>query len=198
LIAGEAVTENDTQWPRYQVFLQEKTGAPHQDVGSVHAPDSELALQNARDVFVRRPECINLWVVPVDEIFSRTAQELASEGLVGDAVAPESGEAELFTYCVFAKKRSAGAQTFMGEVEAASPEQAMQRALEKFVDEKPPFAWWVFPKRCIVQSEQESIDSMFAPARHKSFRMSTDFHTLTEMRKILAQAKEGKEKRDGS
>jgi ring-1,2-phenylacetyl-CoA epoxidase subunit PaaB len=188
----------DTQWPRYQVFLQEKTGAPHQDVGSVHAPDSEMALQNARDVFVRRPECINIWVVPVDEIFSRTAQELASKGLVADATAPESGETETLTYCVFAKKRSAGTQTFIGEVEASSPEQAMRRALEKFVNEKPPFAWWVFPKRCVVQSEQEAIDSMFAPARQKSFRMSTDFHTLTEMRKILALAKEGKKNSDGS
>lgn len=192
------MTQSDTQWPRYQVFLQEKAGAPHQDVGSVHAPDSEMALQNARDVFVRRPECVNIWVVPVEEIFSKTVQELAAEGLASEATTHVSGEIEIQTYCVFAKKRSAGTQTYIGEVEAASSRQAIQRALEKFKNEKSPFAWWVFPKGCIVQSEQDAIDSMFAPAKHKSFRMSTDFHTLTEMRKILAQAKDVKKISDGS
>jgi ring-1,2-phenylacetyl-CoA epoxidase subunit PaaB len=192
------MTQSDTQWPRYQVFLQEKTGAPHQDVGSVHAPDSEMALQNARDVFVRRPECVNIWVVPVEEIFSKTAQELATKGLASEATTQVSGEIEIQTYCVFAKKRSAGTQTYIGDVEAASSGQAMQRALEKSKDEKSPFAWWVFPERSIVQSEPDAIDSMFAPAKHKSFRMSTDFHTLTEMRKILAQAKDEKKISDGS
>lgn len=191
------MAQSDTQWPRYQVFLQEKSGAPHQDVGSVHAPDSEMALQNARDVFVRRPECVSIWVVPVEEIFSKTAQELATKGLAPEELARESRQTEIQTYCVFAKKRSAGTQTHIGAVEATSPEHAMKRALEEFLDEKPAFAWWVFPKRSIVQNEQDAIDSMFAPARHKSFRMSTDFHTLTEMRKIMAQAKGEKKSIDG-
>ena len=44
----------DTQWPLYEVFEQERPGQPHRNAGAVHAPDPELALQNARDVFVRR------------------------------------------------------------------------------------------------------------------------------------------------
>jgi ring-1,2-phenylacetyl-CoA epoxidase subunit PaaB len=184
------MNQSDTQWPRYQVFLQEKANAPHQDVGSVHASDSEMALQNARDVFVRRPPCVNIWVVPVTEIFTRTAQELATKGLDAENIAKETEGAEILAYCVFAKKRSAGTQAYIGEVEAASPVQAMKRALEKFLDDKAPFAWWVFPKRSIIQNEQDAIESMFAPAQHKSFRMSTDFHTLTEMRRIIAQAKD--------
>lgn len=192
------MTQSDTQWPRFQVFLQEKTNTPHQDVGSVHAPDSEMALQNARDVFVRRPECVSLWVVPVTEIFSRTAQELATKGLDAEKVDNGNAGAEILAYCVFAKKRSAGTQTYLGEVEAAGPVQAMKRALDKFVDDKPPFAWWVFPKRSIVQSGPDAIESMFAPAKDKSFRMSTDFHTLTEMRRILAQAKDESKRNESS
>ncbi len=74
----------DTQWSRYQVFLQEKPGTPHQDMGSIHAPDREMALLNARDVFVRRPACVSLWIVPVQSIFSRTAQEIQENGLATD------------------------------------------------------------------------------------------------------------------
>jgi 1,2-phenylacetyl-CoA epoxidase PaaB subunit len=140
-------------------------------------------------VFVRRPECVSLWVVPVAEIFARTAQELATKGLDAETVEKGTQEAEVLTYCVFAKRRSAGTQTCIGEVEAASHVRAMQRAVDKFLNDEPAFAWWVFPKRSIAQNERDTIESMFAPARDKSFRMSTDFHTLTEMRRIMARAK---------
>jgi ring-1,2-phenylacetyl-CoA epoxidase subunit PaaB len=71
----------DTQWPRFIVFQQAKVDAPHQYAGSVHAPDAEMALMNARDVFVRRPTCVSLWVVPSTAVFSRTAEELAEKPL---------------------------------------------------------------------------------------------------------------------
>lgn len=51
-------------WPLWEVFLQEAQGEPHRHAGSVHAPDAELALQNARDVYTRRGEAISIWVVP--------------------------------------------------------------------------------------------------------------------------------------
>ncbi len=55
-------------WPLWEVFTQPTTGAPYQHAGSVHAPDAELALQNARDVYTRRGEAVSLWVVPSTEI----------------------------------------------------------------------------------------------------------------------------------
>ncbi len=50
----------------WEVFIQKETGAPHEHAGSIHAADSELALQNARDVFARRGEVVSLWVVPAN------------------------------------------------------------------------------------------------------------------------------------
>lgn len=187
----------DSQWPRYQVFLQEKQGAPHQDVGSVHAPDAEIALQNARDVFVRRPECINLWVVPAEAILSKTAQELdawrtaQSEDLTSSEASQDvnqSGE----LYYVFNKARSAGTQTLVGTVNASSPDHALEIALQKFLVEPPAFAWWIFPERIVIRSEPDDIDSLFAPSLDKTFRMSTDFHTVSTMRQIHA-AKESQQ-----
>jgi ring-1,2-phenylacetyl-CoA epoxidase subunit PaaB len=48
----------------YEVFQQGREGDPMTHVGSLNAPDDELALQYARDVFSRRYEALRLWVVP--------------------------------------------------------------------------------------------------------------------------------------
>ena len=53
----------DTQWDTYEVFHQTKRGEPHVHVGSVHAPDPQMALQMARDQFARRLSCASIWVV---------------------------------------------------------------------------------------------------------------------------------------
>lgn len=47
----------------YEVFRQEKDGDPMRHGGSVLAPDRELALHYARELFGRRQESRRLWVV---------------------------------------------------------------------------------------------------------------------------------------
>jgi len=64
----------DTQWDTYEVFHQTKKGDPHMYVGSVHAPDPEMALQMARDQFARRLKCVSLWVVNSKNIASTDYQ----------------------------------------------------------------------------------------------------------------------------
>jgi ring-1,2-phenylacetyl-CoA epoxidase subunit PaaB len=54
----------DSQWPLWEVFTQGAHGEPFEHAGSVHAADAEHAMQNARDVYTRRGEAVNLWVVP--------------------------------------------------------------------------------------------------------------------------------------
>jgi ring-1,2-phenylacetyl-CoA epoxidase subunit PaaB len=66
-VTDEAPT-GQTQWPLWEVFTQPATGKPHEHAGSVHAPDAELALQNARDSYARRGEAVSLWVVRADAI----------------------------------------------------------------------------------------------------------------------------------
>lgn len=53
----------DTQWTLWEVFVQEEGGTAHVHAGSVHAPDREMALQSARDVYARRGRVTSLWVV---------------------------------------------------------------------------------------------------------------------------------------
>ena len=55
-------------WPLWEVFIRSKGGLSHKHVGSVHAPDVELALRHARDVYTRRLEGVSLWVVQSSDI----------------------------------------------------------------------------------------------------------------------------------
>lgn len=58
----------DTQWPVFEVFHQQARGEPHAHVGSIHAPDAEMALVLAKEQYARRQACVNLWVVPIEAI----------------------------------------------------------------------------------------------------------------------------------
>ena len=53
----------------YEVFEQKKRGTHHMHVGSVHAPNSELAMMFAKEQYTRRGNCVNLWVVKTSEIY---------------------------------------------------------------------------------------------------------------------------------
>ena len=59
-------TEN--QGPLWEVFIQSKPGLAFKHVGSVHAFDKDMAIENARDIYTRRGEGTSLWVVPSKEI----------------------------------------------------------------------------------------------------------------------------------
>ncbi|MEP7170733.1 MAG: 1,2-phenylacetyl-CoA epoxidase subunit PaaB [Bacteroidota bacterium] len=67
--------DNDTQWQLWEVFTQEQSGAPHEHAGSVRAPDKEIALLNARDVYSRRKEAVNIWVVLAENIVASTPED---------------------------------------------------------------------------------------------------------------------------
>ncbi len=55
-------------WPLWEVFIRPRQGLAHKHVGSLHAPDGEMAVQNARDVYTRRREGQSIWVVRSSEI----------------------------------------------------------------------------------------------------------------------------------
>ncbi len=58
----------DHGWPLWEVFVRPKRGLSHTHAGSLHAPDAESAVQNARDAYTRRAEGVSVWVVPSTSI----------------------------------------------------------------------------------------------------------------------------------
>ncbi|HTK02542.1 MAG TPA: 1,2-phenylacetyl-CoA epoxidase subunit PaaB [Bordetella sp.] len=59
---------DDKDWPLWEVFIRGQHGLAHKHVGSLHAPDAEMALMNARDVYTRRNEGLSIWVVRAADI----------------------------------------------------------------------------------------------------------------------------------
>ena len=54
---------NKKNWPLWAIFIRSKNGLSHKHVGSLHAADAEMAIENARDVYTRRNEGVSIWVV---------------------------------------------------------------------------------------------------------------------------------------
>ena len=53
-----------SNWPLWEIFIRSKSGLSHKHVGSLHATDAKMAIDNARDVYTRRMEGVSIWVVP--------------------------------------------------------------------------------------------------------------------------------------
>ena len=54
--------------PLWEIFIRGQHGLNHRHVGSLHAPDAEMAMRHARDVYTRRNEGVSIWVVPSSAI----------------------------------------------------------------------------------------------------------------------------------
>jgi ring-1,2-phenylacetyl-CoA epoxidase subunit PaaB len=52
----------------WEVFIRSNRGIDHKHAGSLRAPDAEMAMQNARDLYTRRMEGVSIWVVPSSQI----------------------------------------------------------------------------------------------------------------------------------
>ncbi|MDN5937869.1 MAG: 1,2-phenylacetyl-CoA epoxidase subunit B [Salinisphaera sp.] len=54
---------NMNEWPLWEIFIRSAHGLSHRHVGSLHAADAKMAIENARDVYTRRNEGVSIWVV---------------------------------------------------------------------------------------------------------------------------------------
>lgn len=146
-----------------------------------------MALQMARDVFVRRPEAVALWVVPAEVIYTRTREELTTSVIARSAQHDEAiSPANPQTFHVFGKLTEQGQASQLGEVQAASPAEALRSALEKFRD-KSVLRWYIFPAVAVTKSDPADAAPMFAPARDKKYKDQAEYPVVTMMRQIRAK-----------
>ncbi len=64
--------------PLWEVFIRSKQGLDHKHVGSLHAADAQMAIENARDVYTRRMEGVSIWVVESKCIHATNPDETES------------------------------------------------------------------------------------------------------------------------
>ncbi|MCO6486324.1 MAG: 1,2-phenylacetyl-CoA epoxidase subunit B [Saprospiraceae bacterium] len=62
-------------WPLWEVFIRSRNGLDHKHVGSLHAADWQMAIENARDVYTRRNEGVSIWVVESRHIHASDPEE---------------------------------------------------------------------------------------------------------------------------
>ena len=62
-------------WPLWEIFIRSKQGLDHKHVGSLHAADAQMAIENARDVYTRRMEGVSIWVVESKYITASNPEE---------------------------------------------------------------------------------------------------------------------------
>ena len=67
----------ENQGELWEVFIQSKAGQPFKHVGSIHAFDKNMAIENARDTYTRRGEAHSMWVVKSQEIVNVSMSEAA-------------------------------------------------------------------------------------------------------------------------
>ena len=64
-----------SDWPLWEIFVRSQHGLAHKHVGSLHAPDARMAINNARDVYTRRNEGVSIWVVRSSDISASDPQD---------------------------------------------------------------------------------------------------------------------------
>lgn len=79
--AGDSTISADAakkEWPLWEVFIRSRQGLDHKHVGSLHAADAQMAIENARDVYTRRQEGVSIWVVESRYIHASNPDEADS------------------------------------------------------------------------------------------------------------------------
>ena len=177
----------DTQWPRYEVFVQEAEGKAHVHAGSVHATDPEIALLNARDVFVRRPECVSLWVVSASAVTE--AMDTDNAASPSTVRAPKERGSASVAFQVFGKLEPKGELTHLGRVLGRDGDDALREARAAFA-ERRPIVLWVVEDRAIERSAESDAAPLFDPAHDKPFRDQSFYPIQTALRRLKDEGRD--------
>jgi len=73
---GESKIDENSYWESFEVFHQKKTGAAFAHVGSLDAPNKEMAMILAKEQFGRRQKTTGMWVVKSTDIFALESEEM--------------------------------------------------------------------------------------------------------------------------
>ena len=63
------------EWPLWEVFIRSQHGLAHRHVGSLHAADADMAINNARDVYTRRNEGVSIWIIRSEDIVASSPDD---------------------------------------------------------------------------------------------------------------------------
>jgi ring-1,2-phenylacetyl-CoA epoxidase subunit PaaB len=123
-------------------------------------------------------------VVKADNIFMMTREELEANPDFWLKVSKADGTPT--TFHIFTKTNQRRSMTFVqhaGQIEAASTKAALHQAIQSDeFDTNGVWVWWVVPEDQIIRSDDDEIDTLFAPAIDKTYRQQTHYGFVSPRR----------------
>ncbi len=173
-IAGEAdpevVGSTTHLWPRWEVFVRPRGGVTHVYSESVHAPDAETALCNARDTYLRRVEGVSLWVVPSDAI---------ARWEPGDDRPRRRTEGSRRFWEAFIRHRRGAQFLHAATIPAVDEFDALALARDTFLTKSDGVEVWVAPADEVVAADPDEAPMLFEPFSDKHYRFAR-FYDIPE------------------
>ena len=164
----------DGGWPMWDAFVRQNGGLSHVHSESVHAPDAETALLNARDAYLRRVEGVSLWVVPADKV---SKWESDSSDPARTDIAPRPAA----LWEVFVRHRRGLAHVHAGSMEATGPYDAIEKARRVYVTRDKGVSVWVVPAASVYAADPEDAAALFEPFADKDYRYPTFYEIPKEV-----------------
>jgi ring-1,2-phenylacetyl-CoA epoxidase subunit PaaB len=161
-------------WPRWEAFVRQDGGLAHIHSESVHAPDAETALLNARDAYLRRVEGVSLWVVPAASVIVWESDSADGPPSGSEREAPCLWE-------VFVRHRRGLARLHAGSINALSPAEAIDKARRAYVTRDKGVSVWVVPSAEVHATDPVDADALFEPFADKDYRYPTYYEIPEEV-----------------
>lgn len=174
------------QFGTFEVFVQPREGKPFQHEGIVHAPNLEMSFVLAKEAFTRRFTCISLYVVDTRHVYvspmtegNQSVFELIHE------TPNQSGDKE--SYELFKLAKRGKQHVHIGQVNAASPQEAMSEAKKNFNSDKVIYNLWAIRTADIRFTKPEEKE-LWLTLPEKKFRDASDYKGGDKLKQFLERS----------
>ena len=171
---------NQKEWPLWEVFIRSKQGLNHKHVGSLHAVNFDMAIENARDVYTRRMEGVSIWVIESNQLHtSEPNDQVALSESDNHKIykhptfynLPEELNHNMWE--VFVQSKQGLNYKHVGSLIALDVEMAIETAREGYTRKMEGVSIWVVQSNQIHANEPDEQDALFEPAHDKTYRHPT-------------------------
>jgi ring-1,2-phenylacetyl-CoA epoxidase subunit PaaB len=176
------------EWPLWEVFIRSRQGLNHKHVGSLHAVDFDMAIENARDVYTRRMEGVSIWVIESnklnasepkdnDVLFESSHDKIYKHPTFSSL--PEELNHTLWE--VFIQSKQGLNFKHVGSLHAEDVDMAIETAREGYTRSMEGVSIWVVQSNEIHANEPNEQDALFEPANDKTYRHPTFYILPVEL-----------------
>lgn len=187
-VTGESIAPKAAldQFGTYEVFVQPKEGKPFQHEGIVHAPDLELAYVLAKEAFTRRFTCTSLYVVDTRDVYTSPTTD-SDQSVYSLIEAPPVTNEIKTSYEIYHLLKRGKQHLHAGTVDAATPQEAMYIARQKFETDKPVYNVWAIRTTAIRFTSPEEKD-LWNTLPEKKFRDAIDYKGGDKLKSFLERS----------